>query len=308
MPQAIIGLQDVKLAALIGKPQEGIGCISLSGFAANAGQEVQQAVLVLERATEDATNGDQGLQGLVLDLQGNPGGLLTSAVDDASLLVPKGSDIVLAKGRGFPGAICQSRVDPSFEPKSEACGFDQQGNCKCSRDRLWCGARFGCRSHRWKPPDIWERSCPKCGGIAFQHSIEIYCCQASHSKWTMPPKPKLQRRRRSERRQEDVKCSSSKVAEQDRQTFCTRVGRFVKDGGGVEAGFKVQAPKASMFEITLLRSNVLGEFASQWSRKNQLTNNCQVDDIEHDPQGTPRFHHERRNLGMSNLKSSALVR
>jgi C-terminal processing protease CtpA/Prc len=43
----------------------------------------------------------QGLKGLILDLRGNPGGLLESAVDVSALLVPQGSDIVSAKGRAF---------------------------------------------------------------------------------------------------------------------------------------------------------------------------------------------------------------
>jgi hypothetical protein len=81
-----------------------------------------------------------------------------------------------------------------------------------------------------------------------------------------------------------------------RQTFHTRLSRFVKHGGGVEADFKVQAPKASALEITLLRSDVLGKFASQWSRKNQLTNDFEVDDIEHDSQGIPRFHRTKGEI------------
>lgn len=32
-------------------------------------------------------------------------GLLTSAVDDSSLLIPKGSEIVSARGRGFRGGV-----------------------------------------------------------------------------------------------------------------------------------------------------------------------------------------------------------
>jgi C-terminal processing protease CtpA/Prc len=52
-------------------------------------------------------------QGLILDLRGNPGGLLTSAVDVASLLVPKGSEIVSAKGRGFPGKL-QNCIGAAF--------------------------------------------------------------------------------------------------------------------------------------------------------------------------------------------------
>ena len=41
---------------------------------------------------------------------------------------------------------------------------------------------------------------------------------------------------------------------------------------------KVPAPKASALEITLLRSDVMNEFAAQWSAKNELTNNFEVTD------------------------------
>lgn len=57
-------------------------------------------------------------QGLIPDLRGNPGGLLTSAVDVSSLFVPKGIGIVSVKGRGFPGIRYISRVDPIFNPQS----------------------------------------------------------------------------------------------------------------------------------------------------------------------------------------------
>jgi carboxyl-terminal processing protease len=75
------------------------------------------------------------------------------------------------------------------------------------------------------------------------------------------------------------KYKSIKVADKDRQTFYTKRGRIVKDGGGVEADLKVLAPKASALEITLLRSDVMSEFAALWSRNHQLTNNFEVDDI-----------------------------
>merc|ERR1712194_670401 len=41
---------------------------------------------------------------------------------------------------------------------------------------------------------------------------------------------------------------------------------------------KVPAPKASALEITLLRSDVMNEYASQWSQKYELTNNFEVTD------------------------------
>merc|ERR1711935_194716 len=74
------------------------------------------------------------------------------------------------------------------------------------------------------------------------------------------------------------KYTSSRVSQKDRQVFYTWGGRTVRDGGGVEADYKVAAPKASALEITLLRSEIMNEYASKWSQKYQLTNNFEVTD------------------------------
>lgn len=50
----------------------------------------------------------------------------------------------------------------------------------------------------------------------------------------------------------------------------------MRDGGGVEADYKVPAPKASALEVTLLRSDVMNEFASIWSQKYELDSNFEV--------------------------------
>lgn len=69
----------------------GIGYIRLERFSRNAGEEVRQAVKELK------IKGD--LKGLILDLRGNPGGLLDAAVDVASKFLPRGSLIVTTRGR-----------------------------------------------------------------------------------------------------------------------------------------------------------------------------------------------------------------
>ena len=56
------------------------------------------------------------LKGLVLDLRGNPGGLLDAAVEIASYLVPSKSDIVSAKSRNGEEVIYRSVIDPIRPP------------------------------------------------------------------------------------------------------------------------------------------------------------------------------------------------
>ncbi len=69
----------------------GVGYIRLERFSRNAGEELRQAIKDLKLQGE--------LKGVVLDLRGNPGGLLDAAVDVVSKFVPRGSVIVTTRGR-----------------------------------------------------------------------------------------------------------------------------------------------------------------------------------------------------------------
>lgn len=82
---------QVKNVTYYDEIDEGIGYIRLERFSRRAGDEVRQAIRELKlRGT---------LTGLILDLRGNPGGLLDAAVDVASKFTPRGSLIVSTKGR-----------------------------------------------------------------------------------------------------------------------------------------------------------------------------------------------------------------
>ncbi len=69
----------------------GIGYVRLERFSRRASEEVRQAIKDLKLKGN--------LKGLVLDLRGNPGGLLDAAVEVAGKFLPRGSMIVSTKGR-----------------------------------------------------------------------------------------------------------------------------------------------------------------------------------------------------------------
>ena len=133
LQRSVVKIPDVKYFGFIGDPKDGIGYIDLSGFSGDAGLETRFAISALQHgATEyasssDAARDDSGmlandptnLKGLVLDLRSNPGGLLTSAVDVSTLFVPNGSDIVSARGRGFPETLYRSKTDPILNPSTK---------------------------------------------------------------------------------------------------------------------------------------------------------------------------------------------
>jgi carboxyl-terminal processing protease len=71
----------------------GVGYIKVSSFDEKTGQDLQQAI---ERL------GGERLAGLVLDLRDNPGGVVTSALETASLFLQPGQKIFTVRGRHVP--------------------------------------------------------------------------------------------------------------------------------------------------------------------------------------------------------------
>lgn len=75
-------------------PQTRIGYVRIVAFTETTLDELTRVVDGLQRA---------GMRGLVVDLRNNPGGLLRTAVDVASMFLPEGKNVVTTKGRG--GAV-----------------------------------------------------------------------------------------------------------------------------------------------------------------------------------------------------------
>lgn len=74
-----------------GMLKNNIGYISLIQFNPNAAMEVKKAFNELKSEND--------LKGVILDLRGNGGGLLTEAVDIVNIFVPKGTTVVTTKGK-----------------------------------------------------------------------------------------------------------------------------------------------------------------------------------------------------------------
>lgn len=82
----------VKNVPFYGMVQDGIGYIKLGNFTQQAGKEVKDAF-------NDLKKENSNLKGLVLDVRGNPGGLLHEAVNITNVFVDKGELVVFTKGK-----------------------------------------------------------------------------------------------------------------------------------------------------------------------------------------------------------------
>jgi carboxyl-terminal processing protease len=82
---------QIKNVPYYGVIEGNVGYIRLSGFTDNAGQEVENAVKDLIEKKK--------VSGLILDLRGNPGGLLNEAVNIVNVFIDKGQEVVSTKGK-----------------------------------------------------------------------------------------------------------------------------------------------------------------------------------------------------------------
>ncbi len=82
-----IEVASVKGARLLG---DGVGYVRITQFDTPSTRKLRAALEALE---------EQGMQALILDLRGNPGGLLQQAIETASLFLEEGLTVVSTRGR-----------------------------------------------------------------------------------------------------------------------------------------------------------------------------------------------------------------
>ena len=224
-------------------------------------------------------------QGLVLDLRSNPGGLLTSAVDVATLFVPNGSDIVSAKGRGFPEILYRSKTDPILSPNTRLAVLVNDQTASAAEivsgaiQDLDVGVVVG------KGRTYGKGLVQNVQDLPYQTALKY-----TVAKYYTPSGRCIQSTVYEEGgRGDDLltstseekggpKYKSKKVADKDRTVFYTAHGREVKDGGGVEVDYKVEPQKASPLEIILLSSGTYSDYAAEWSKTHELTDQFSVDE------------------------------
>ncbi|KUJ72186.1 S41 family peptidase [Thiomicrospira sp. WB1] len=89
LTRAVIQVKSVKEKLL----EDGMGYVRISQFQLRTGQDLGESIRTLEAANDGALNG------LVLDLRNNPGGVLRAAVDVSDAFLTGGKRIVYTKGR-----------------------------------------------------------------------------------------------------------------------------------------------------------------------------------------------------------------
>lgn len=241
-----VSVENVPYTGLIA---EDVGYVVLTTFTRQAGKNIADG---FKKLKEENPN----LKGIVLDLRGNGGGLLTEAVNLCNIFVPKGEVIVSTKGK------IQDR-DRSFKTLNNPVDTDIPLVVLIDKNSASASEIVsGTIQDLDRGVLIGQRSYGK-GLVQNMHDIGYNSkLKVTTSKYYIP----------SGRCIQSVQYEKGKpvdIADEKREVFKTRAGRKVLDGGGVKPDVFVDPDDNSNILTTLKDKHLIFDYVTQFALKNK---------------------------------------
>ncbi len=238
-----IKIKNVPYAGLIDAQT---GYIKLGGFTQEAGKEVREALNDLKK---------KGIKQVILDLRGNPGGLLNEAVNVVNVFVSAGLEVVSTKGKVSEWNKTYNTPSGATDANIPVIILVNRGSASASEivsgtlqdyDR---GVVIGQRSFG---KGLVQSTRP----LNYNTQIKI-----TTAKYYTPSGRCIQALDYSHRNEDG---SVGALPDSLRKAFKTKSGRIVYDGGGIDPDIKVSPKPYSPIALTLISKQVIFDFATQF--------------------------------------------
>ena len=223
-----------------------VGLIVVNSFMENTARDVRRAFVALKQ---------QGMTRLLLDLRGNPGGLVSEAVDLVGFFMPNGTKVVTTKGKVAEFEETFSTDDEPLDTKIPLIVLVDDGSASASE------ITAGALQDYDRALVVGDRTYGK--GLV-QQSLDLPyggVLKFTSSKYYIPSGRCIQaydfKNRAEDGRPRHLPDSLAK-------TFYTVAGRPVKDGGGVMPDSVVVSDSVATFAYDLLTSHVTEDFAAYY--------------------------------------------
>jgi carboxyl-terminal processing protease len=228
-----------------------IGYIRLSGFTEDAGREVKDALVKLKENPE--------FKGVVLDLRGNPGGLLREAINIVNIFVDRGLDIVSTKGKVKDWDKIYKSLNNPIDLNTPVAVLINRGSASASEivsgslQDLDRGVVIGQRSFG---KGLVQTSRP----LSYNTQLKV-----TTSKYYIPSGRCIQAKDYTNRNDDG---SVGNVPDSLIKEFKTRNGRTVFDGGGVNPDISLPMKEFNNITRSLVINNHIFDFATEYRREN----------------------------------------
>ncbi|MFN8326466.1 S41 family peptidase [Flavobacterium sp.] len=248
--QIILDEVELKAVPFYSKIDEKTGYIVLSQFNKKASSETKEALEKLK--SEGATQ-------IVLDLRGNPGGLLNEAVNICNLFVPKGEIIVTTKSKNekYNSTYKTTRepIDTEIplvvivDGKSASASEIVSGALQDLDRAVIVGSRSFGKGLVQRPFDLSYGTQVKVT-ISRYYTPSGRCIQAlNYSK-------------------KDKNGKATRTEEKNYNAFKTKNGRTVYDGGGILPDVELEETKQSSISEALIKNDAIFNYVTNYYYKN----------------------------------------
>ncbi len=241
---------QVKSVPYYGMLEGGIAYISLGSFTDKASKEIKEA---LEELKE---NND--VKGVVLDLRGNPGGLLSEAVNVSNIFLEKGMEVVNTKGKLEEWEKSYKTLNSPEDLTTPVAVLINRGSASASE------IVAGTLQDYDRGVIVGQRSFGK--GLVQQTRKLSYGSQlkVTIAKYYTPSGRSIQAINYAER---SVDGSVVTIPDSLRTRFQTENGRPVFDGGGIDPDIIVEQKEISEAIIALYRDMFIFDYATEYARQ-----------------------------------------
>jgi carboxyl-terminal processing protease len=248
--QLILDEVEIKAVPFFSKIDEKTGYIVLSQFNKKASSETKEA---LEKLKND------GATQIILDLRGNPGGLLNEAVNICNLFVPKGEVIVTTKSKNekYNNTYKTTRepIDTQIpiavivDGKSASASEIVAGALQDLDRAIVVGSRSFGKGLVQRPFDLTYGTQVKVT-ISRYYTPSGRCIQALNYN------------------KKDKNGKATKTDEKNFNAFKTKNGRTVYDGGGILPDVEMEETKLSAIAEALQKNDAIFKYVTHYYYKN----------------------------------------
>jgi len=243
----------IKNVPYFGMIDDKVGYIHLASFTDRAGAEVKNALLTLESKNK--------LNGVVLDLRGNPGGLLNEAINVANIFVDKNLDIVFTKGKTDEWNKNFPALNDPVDLKIPVVVLADGGSASAAE------IVSGSLQDLDRAVIVGQKTYGK-GLVQSTRSLPFNAkLKVTTAKYYIPSGRCIQAINYAERNEDG---SVKRIPDSLKVAFKTKKnGRTVYDGGGIDPDVTIEPERLSPITISLLSKSLLSDYANEYRAKNE---------------------------------------
>lgn len=241
---------QLKNVPYVGMVNENTGYIRLASFTQNAGKEVRDAMVELKK--------NPNLKSVILDVRGNPGGLLHESINIVNVFVPQGVEVVSTKGKVKEWDKSYKSLNQPVDTEMPMVVLTNRGSASASEivsgsiQDLDRGVVIGQKTYG---KGLVQSTRP----LTYNAQLKV-----TTAKYYTPSGRCIQALDYSHRNADG---SVGSVPDSLKKEFKTKSGRKVFDGGGVDPDVATKQAEYSKITESLIVNQLIFDYATKYRNK-----------------------------------------